>query len=341
MRNVIQQAMTPSAETWKFRFGAGIWASDGTAGKLVAVVADEQRQTLTHLGIRVHLFRRHHYFVPVEVVTDADVDRVTLNIALDEIEKWPSKHSGIGIVLSNSTRMNAIDSLDMHNMGDTVGKQLGHLVQMTVDPVTRALRDFVVDRGWRGKVLVPAHAVTSITAHQVMAHVDTSSDRLLRYRSDEELRQAIYDRLFDYAPLRLDLAAIEIRPLDGIVQLRGHVSSDLMRRMAEDQVQGITGMSELRNDLVADTDLAAIVSMALALDSRTASQHIGVYPRLGEIHLRGSVRTRAAYEGASNVANAVPSVTRIVNELRIDLDANEIPVLAGVTNREDMVPGGR
>jgi osmotically-inducible protein OsmY len=100
------------------------------------------------------------------------------------------------------------------------------------------------------------------------------------------LRQAVYDRLFGYAPLRLDLA----------------------------------------------------------LDSRTAGQHIGVYPRLGEMHLRGGVRTRAAHEGASNVAKAVPSATQIVNELRIDLDANEMPMRSSagwVTNCEDMVPGGR
>ena len=92
MRNVRQQAMTSSAEAWKFRLGAGIWASDGMAGKLVAIVADEQQQPLTYLGIRVRLFMfsrfsRHHYFVPVEVVTDAAADRVILNIALDEIEK--------------------------------------------------------------------------------------------------------------------------------------------------------------------------------------------------------------------------------------------------------------
>jgi hypothetical protein len=81
--------MTSSAEAWKFRFGADISASDGTAGKLVAVVADEQGQTLTSLGIRVRLFRRHHFFVPVEVITDADAERVTLNIALDETESSP------------------------------------------------------------------------------------------------------------------------------------------------------------------------------------------------------------------------------------------------------------
>lgn len=343
MRNVRQQAMTPSAEAWKFRFGADVSASDGTAGKLVAVgvVADEQRQTLTYLGIRVRLFSRHHYFVPVEVITDADAERVTLNIALAEIEKWPLAPSDSGIVLSRSTRMNTIDSRDVRDRGDAAGKQLGRLVQITVDPVTHALRSLVVDRGWRGEVLVPARAVTSVAAQQVTARLGISPDHLLPYRPDEQLRQDIYDRLFDHAPLRLDLAAIEIRPLDGVVQLRGYVSNDLLRRMAEDQLQGITGMSELHNDLVADNDLAATVSMALALDSRTAGQHIGVYPRLGEIHLRGSVRTRAAYEGASNVAKAVPAVTRIMNELRIDPDANEISVLAGVTNREDMVPGGR
>lgn len=49
MRNVRRHAMTSSADAWKFRLGADIWASDGTVGKLVAVavVADEQRQTLT------------------------------------------------------------------------------------------------------------------------------------------------------------------------------------------------------------------------------------------------------------------------------------------------------
>jgi osmotically-inducible protein OsmY len=335
--------MTPSAEAWKFRFGADISASDGAAGKLVAVgvVADEQGQTLTYLGVRVRLFSRHHYFVPVEVITDADAERVTLNIALAEIEKWPLAPSDSGIVLSSSTRMNTIDSRDVRDRDDAVGKQLGRLVQITVDPVTHALRSYVVDRCWRGEVLVPVRAVISVAAQQVTARLDISPDHLLPYRPDEQLRQDICDRLFDHAPLRLDLAAIEIHPLDGVVRLRGHVSNDLLRRMAEDQLQGITGMSELHNNLVADNDLAATVSMALALDSRTAGQHIGVYPRLGEIHLRGSVRTRAAYEGASNVAGAVPAVTRIMNELRIDPDANEISVLAGVTNREDLVPGGR
>lgn len=77
-------------------------------------------------------------------------------------------------------------------------------------------------------------------------------------------------------------------------------------------------MAELHYDLIADTDLAASVSMALAHNTYTAGQHIGVDPRLGEIHLRGSVGASPVFEGAGDVARAVPAVTRIMNELRID-----------------------
>ena len=89
MRNVRQHAITSSADAWKFRFGADIWASDGTAGKLVAVavVADEQRQTLPYLGIRVRMFSRRHYFVPGEVVTGANAERVTLEYRTLRVRK--------------------------------------------------------------------------------------------------------------------------------------------------------------------------------------------------------------------------------------------------------------
>jgi osmotically-inducible protein OsmY len=331
----MRQSMMSNEEAWKFRLGADIYASDGTAGKLVAVVTDGPRQYLTHVGVRVHRFRRS-YFVPVDLVTTADADSVTLSIALDEVETRSSTPQGA--VLSRSTRVNSVDT---GVKADTSGKRLGHLVQITVDRETCALRDLVVDRGGRGEVLVPGHTIASITSQQLKVQLAVSPESLVQYRPDGELRQALHDRLEAYAPLRLDLAAIEIRPIDGVVHLRGHVSSDLLRRMAEDQLQGATGVAELYNDLVADTDLANSVSMALALDMRTAGQHIGVYPRLGEIYLRGSVGTDAAFDGASAVARAVPAVTRVVNELRINPNADEIPVLAGVTNHEDMVPGGR
>lgn len=331
----MRQPMTSLEDVWKFRLGADLYASDGTAGKLVAVVTDKYQQTLTHVGVRVHRFR-HSYFIPIDLVIAANADRVTLSIALDELETRTSTPKGA--VLSRSTRVNAVDT---GINGDGRGNPLGRLIQLTVDRETCVLRDLVVDRGGHGKVLVSGQTIASITSQQVAVQLAVSPESLVQYRPDGELHQALHARLYAYTPLRLDLAAIEIRPLDGVVHLRGHVSSDLLRRMAGDQVQGVTGMAELHNDLVADTDLANSVSMALALDVRTAGQHIGVYPRLGEIHLRGSVSTSAAFDGASDVAHAVPAVTHVMNDLHVDPTADEIPVLAGVTNREDMIPGGR
>ena len=100
-------------------------------------------------------------------------------------------------------------------------------------------------------------------------------------------------------------------------------------------------MSEIHNDLIADNDLASDVAMALAKDPRTARSQIGVYPSLGRINLRGRAHTPVARQAAYEVARGVPGVEDIENALIVDPDAEVIPVLAGVTNQEDRVPGGR
>ena len=151
------------------------------------------------------------------------------------------------------------------------------------------------------------------------------------------MREAIYD----YARLRVDLPGIAIRVIDGVLWLQGHVSSDLNKRLVSDQIVNIRGLSEIHNDLIADNDLAADVAMALAKDPRTAQGNIGVYPALGHINLRGRVRTPEARRAAYEVTRSVPGVEDIENALIVDPNAEVIPVLAGVTNQEDRVPGGR
>jgi len=317
-----------------FRFGAAIWAGDGEAGRLVAiVVADKHPWAMTHVGIQVSRSRRLLYFVPVDLVIAATATTVTLSIPVATIERPTSPPSAL--VLTRSTHVGTA--------GDgTAGKRLGRLAQMTIDQKTRALRHVVVDRGLHGKAAASARAITSITAQEITVRLDgTSSEGLTQYRPDDELRRDAYDALFDAQPLPIDLAGIEIHPIDGVVWLRGHVSSQFKRRLAHDQLRGLAGMAALHNELVADDELAATVSMALAHNPRTAGQHIGVYPRLGEVHLRGSVQTADARDGAGEVARAVSHVKRVANELRVDPKAAELPDLSGVTNNEDLVPGGR
>jgi osmotically-inducible protein OsmY len=169
----------------------------------------------------------------------------------------------------------------------------------------------------------------------------TSPNNLVPFRRDADLYDEVYRAIYDYDPLRIDLPGITIHAIDGTVWLKGSVSSDLNQRLVSDQLQDITGLAEVHNELVADTDLASRVSMALGHDPRTAEQKIGVYPQLGVVRLRGNVRTPEARAAAGEIASAVPGVGRVENELHVDPHADVVPVMASVTNDEDLVPGGR
>jgi osmotically-inducible protein OsmY len=321
----MQTAATEFAEVFKFRFDARIEASDGDAGRLVRIIANGQQRVVTHIGVQVGLLFGKMYYVPVDLVSTATADIVTLSVPLEEMIKLITKPDGAE--LSRSTGIMV------------AGKHIGELSQLTIHKETRRLRHLVIEHGSR-EFVVSATVVTSVAARQISADLGGASvSQLTVYRPDEQLRQAVYDAIFDYPRLRVELNGISIHAIDGVVWLRGYVSNDLNRRMVEDQLQNMPGLTELHNELVTDTQLAADVAMALSHDPRTAKGHIGVYPKLGEVHLRGRVTTSDARQAAGAIASSNTSVKEVVNELVIDPSAEVVPVLAGITNEEDKVPG--
>ncbi len=314
------------AEVRKFRFGADVEASDGRAGKLYCVVAEAKSRTIAAVGVRTSFWEKVH-FVPLHQVAEGTAASVTLSIPLAEILQAPSAASGE--TLKGSTGVSA------------GGRSLGHLTQLTVHAETGAPRHLVVERMGR-ESLVPAAHITGIAAKQITVDLGaTPANRLTPYRDDDELAQEATAAIYDYVPLRVDLPGFSVVAIDGVIWLRGHVSSDLNRRLIGDQLVGIRGVAEVHNDLVADTDLAPAVSMALARDPRTAGEYIGVYPLLGTVYLRGGVHTQEARQAAQQIAGATPGVARVINELQIDHHAHVLPVLAAVTDTQDAVPGGR
>src|SRR5262249_16423652 len=108
-----------------------------------------------------------------------------------------------------------------------------------------------------------------------------------------------------------------------------------------ERVQGIRGIGELINHLISDQALAAKVSATLAHNPRTAGQRIGVDPRLGHVFLRGRGSTNDARVAAGEGAKPGPGGVDVDKELVVDPLTKVIPELAGVTNNEDLVPGGR
>src|SRR5271165_224643 len=97
----------------KFRFGASIQASDGEAGKLVAVIVDSQDRALTHVGIRVHQFDRHLTFVSLDYVTTATAASIGLRISRDEMKNEIEDGSLTPprITLTGSTRVKAGEAI--------------------------------------------------------------------------------------------------------------------------------------------------------------------------------------------------------------------------------------
>ena len=329
LRYGVRDNVSTFATVRKFRFGADVQASDGAAGSVVALVADGQRRALVEVGIRRGPFHPC-FFVSLEHVIEATAETLTLDLTREQIERQTAP-AGMTLTAFTTVRAN--------------GVYLGRLAQVTVTAPSETLRHFVVAQGIHGlrrEAAAPARIIIGMTARQISVRLDgLPHKRLLPYRSDTVLRQDVYARLFDYAPLRVDLPGIEIQPVDGVVWLCGHVASGGARRMADDQLQGVRGLAALCNELTADDALAATVSMALAHDpGADRHQHIGVYPRLGVVYLRGSVPTPAARERASVVASACTTVKRVINELRVTTDEEGISVMAGVTNHADEAPGG-
>jgi osmotically-inducible protein OsmY len=199
----------------------------------------------------------------------------------------------------------------------------------------------VVNRGLGGEVLVSAADISQVDARHILLDISQpGAQPLTPFRPDSELSTEVREAIESYPRLRIDMDGIEIHAIDGVVWLKGYVSSELNRRLVQDQLINIRGLAELHNELLTDTDLAAAVSAALASDPRTASERIGVYPALGTARLRGSVRSQAAREAAGQIAAGVRGVKSVENALHIDPAASVLPVLAGVTNEEDRVPGG-
>lgn len=322
----MQQSATEYAAVSKYRFGAPVLTDDGDEGSLDSLIVDSQSHAVTGIRARFGLFGRELYTLPISVIRHAVPSRIELHATYEDLKRDYNKVTSV-LLLTSGTQVFAGN------------KSLGKLTQVTVNRETQELRHLVV-RGMRSESVVSARGIATIEGKRVVIGSGAQSPVVLPYRSDEELHAEIRAAIFDYPRLRVDLPGIGIHVIDGVVWLRGHVASDINKRQVQDQLINIQGLGELHNELIADTDLASEVSMALAKDARTAREHIGVYPVLGEINLRGRVRTEAARGAAYEIARGVLGVRDVVNALIVDPDAGVIPVLAGVTNEEDQVPGG-
>ena len=311
----------------KFRFGTVVIASDGEAGSIASVVVQPGQRTITDVAVK--LPGNITIAVPLERVVDAHSGETHLNTTREAVLQTMPALSKDATILSRHTQV------------IVNGNSLGTLTQVSMTTNNHTLHRLTIKRGMGSEVLVEANQIREIgdQGHSITCTLPAGTT-LIPYRPDADLQDDVHSALWNYARLRVDLRAVQLRVIDGEVWLTGHVSSTLNRRVMSELLEGIKGLVAIHNELVADSDLAIEISRALADDPRTHGQRFGVYPNLGKVYLRGKTKSPEAAQVAQEIAAGVNHGQTIINELRIDTVGTFLPMLAPVTGNEDVIPGG-
>jgi osmotically-inducible protein OsmY len=315
----------------KFHFGSKVFFADGEDGILLQVIFDPATRRLTHISVKQGRFFGKIVHLPYGTVENATGDGVTLSINRDDVAAVRSVNVE-GALLDNKSVVE-----------NTASSARGTLMMVAVHPENGELAYLVVHHLRPGQnTLLRQNFVTDIGTGYVKVNIpDTTLNELPPYRPDDVLQQEVEAILFDLTPLHVDLKGITVRVLDSVLYLDGNISSSLRGDIASDQVLGVPGLLEIKNNLVGDDRLAADLAMALGSDPRTRDLPIGVYPRLGVVRLSGAVHNTQQKASAEEIAKGFPGVRSVFNDLVVDPKADILHVMSPAEGgeAEDKIPG--
>jgi osmotically-inducible protein OsmY len=316
----------PISEMQKFCFGSKVFCSDGEYGTLAQVVFDPTTWYMTHINIRKGRLFAQTALLPFDTIIKASSDGVMLRIGIEDVVNNAVPEVKGAILSSKSI---------VERTG-TASK--GTLKLVAVHPENGELAYLVAHQLLPGQdTLLRAEFVTALAPERVTVTVaDTSPGTI--YRPDDVLQREVESIIFDLTPLHIDMKGINIRVLDSVLYLDGNISSSLRGDIVVDQVSGVPGLLEIKNNLVGDDKLAGDLAMALGNDPRTRDLPIGVYPRLGVVRLSGAVHTGQQKVAAEEIALNFPAVRSVINDLTVDPRADMLHVMSSAGGDEDKVP---
>lgn len=321
---------TAISEMAKFHFGNTIFCSDGEGGVLAIVIFDIAARRMTHIGAKQGRFFGKTGYVSFEQVIKATGEGITVRATRAELLSGNAPSSGV--------------TLDSKSVVERAGSSAkGTLKLIAAQPGSGELAYIVAHNLRPGHdTLLRAEYITGIEQGRITVTIsDETLNALPPYRPDAELQQEVESILFDLTPMHIDLKGITIRVLDGVLYLDGNISSSLRADIAQDQVYGVQGLLEIKNNLVGDDRLAADLARALGQDPRTRDLPIGVYPKLGVVRLSGAVHTTQQKAAAEEIARQFPGVRSIETNLIVDPTTDMLHVMSAPEGgeAEDKVPG--
>jgi osmotically-inducible protein OsmY len=128
-----------------------------------------------------------------------------------------------------------------------------------------------------------------------------------------------------YADLRMRLnanpalSAVQVQVDRGAVRLSGDVPTAADKAKADEIARGTPGVIHVDNRVVlsADTELVGRITAALLADPRTANIPIEVIADRGVATLEGTVPSLEVKIAAEEIAQSVPGVVTVINELEV------------------------
>jgi hypothetical protein len=291
----------PTAERWDLRFGARVEYDDQPLGWVHSLSVTPKTCELTHLVVRRGLFARQVDRVPVDLVDDADQDRVTLRrLPVDRARASAANSDGTDVRLVSPTVTSRT-----HVMLDD--RDEGRLALLLVESATRRVTHVVVRRGMLGsrQLIVPMDRVVELTPSRLVLDLDSNKwDDLPDYRPDDEIVANVERALEgDEIIRRLSAPFLTVTARRGVVTVSGNLATSAHRSLIARAVRSVPGVLALRNLPIGDDELEITVAQALALDPQTRPLIIPIQANLGMLRLFGDMPS-----AARDLARVVPGV---------------------------------
>ncbi len=152
-------------------------------------------------------------------------------------------------------------------------------------------------------------------------------ETLLQRIADLETQVALQERLRREPLLANDTLKVDVD--HGVVVLRGWVESELERTGAQKIAQAVVGADHVRNEIDTrcpaggpEDRLARRVEFELYSAGAFDLTHIKVHSQAGLVRMEGSVRSQAERLLAARLAEGIPGVRQVVNDLTLSEKAS-------------------
>lgn len=149
------------------------------------------------------------------------------------------------------------------------------------------------------------------------------SHSVTELEQNQELAQTVRAALRRYDPIRSSDSPIHVKSTEGTITLTGTVRTRTMKAMAETLARRVQGVTDVRNQLLTDTDIETTIALELALNEqlRPVDNTIRVKSILGAVYLAGDIAAETVEaaeeltELAETIAEDAPGVIRVINSI--------------------------